>query len=49
MIDQDAETVTIIRDGKRGKLGKSKILKIIFREIKDEQEIAKIIETEKRN
>ncbi|AXR61744.1 LA_0442/LA_0875 N-terminal domain-containing protein [Leptospira mayottensis] len=48
VIDQDAETVTIIRDGKRGKLGKSKILKIIFKEIKDEQEIAKIIETEKK-
>ncbi|EMY76165.1 hypothetical protein LEP1GSC060_1612 [Leptospira weilii serovar Ranarum str. ICFT] len=48
VIDQDAETVTVIRDGKRGKLAKSKILKIIFKEIKDEQEINKIIEAEKK-
>ncbi|EMM99607.1 hypothetical protein LEP1GSC021_4529 [Leptospira noguchii str. 1993005606] len=48
VIDQDPETVTIIRDGKRIKLGKFKILKIIFKEIKDEQEIAKILEIEKK-
>ncbi|AOP33653.1 hypothetical protein A0128_07230 [Leptospira tipperaryensis] len=48
VIDQDSDAVTIIRDGKREKLGKSKILKIIFKEIKDEQEIAKIIEAEKK-
>ncbi|ASV10858.1 hypothetical protein B2G51_02635 [Leptospira santarosai] len=48
VIDQDAERVSVIRDGKRSKLGKSKILKIIFKEIKDEQEIARIIETEKK-
>ncbi|XDD51505.1 DUF5683 domain-containing protein [Leptospira sp. WS92.C1] len=48
VIDQDSESVTIIRDGKREKLGKIKILKIIFKEIKDEQEITKIIEAEKK-
>lgn len=48
VIDQDPETVTVIKDGKREKLGKSKILKIIFKEIRDEQEIAKIIEAEKK-
>ncbi|MBM9501915.1 hypothetical protein JWG44_16795 [Leptospira sp. 201903071] len=48
VIDQDSDAVTIIREGKREKLGKSKILKIIFKEIKDEQEIARIIEAEKR-
>lgn len=48
VIDQDPETVTIIKEGKRERLGKSKILKIIFKEIRDEQEIAKIIEAEKK-
>ncbi|RHX78309.1 LA_0442/LA_0875 N-terminal domain-containing protein [Leptospira yasudae] len=48
VIDQDPETVTIIKDGKRERLAKNKILKIIFKEIKDEQEIAKIIEAEKK-
>ncbi|RHX86288.1 hypothetical protein DLM78_10620 [Leptospira stimsonii] len=48
VIDQDANSVTIIRDGKREKIGKSKILKIIFKEIKNEQEIARIFEAEKK-
>ncbi|MBM9577360.1 hypothetical protein JWG45_09365 [Leptospira sp. 201903070] len=48
VIDQDSSTITIIRDGKREKLGKSKILKIIFKEIKDDQEIVRIIEAEKK-
>ncbi|TGK30954.1 hypothetical protein EHQ12_10880 [Leptospira gomenensis] len=48
VIDQDPESVTIIREGKRERLVKSKILKIVFKEIKDEQEIAKIVENERK-
>ncbi|MDV6236850.1 DUF5683 domain-containing protein [Leptospira ellisii] len=48
VIDQDPESVTIIREGKRERLAKNKILKIVFKEIKDEQEIAKIVENERK-
>ncbi|WP_040911451.1 LA_0442/LA_0875 N-terminal domain-containing protein [Leptospira broomii] len=48
VIDQSTDFVTILKETKRQAIPKSQILKIIFKDIKDEAELAKIIETEKK-
>ncbi|TGL64094.1 LA_0442/LA_0875 N-terminal domain-containing protein [Leptospira sarikeiensis] len=48
VIDQSTDTVTILKETKRQAIPKSQILKIIFKDIKDEAEIAKLFETEKK-
>ncbi|WP_039934376.1 LA_0442/LA_0875 N-terminal domain-containing protein [Leptospira inadai] len=48
VIDQSTDFVTILKDTKRQSIPKGQILKIIFKDIKDEAELAKIIETEKK-
>ena len=44
VIDQSTDTVTILKETKRQTLPKSQILKIIFKEIKDEAELAKLFD-----
>ncbi|EPG74728.1 hypothetical protein LEP1GSC058_1711 [Leptospira fainei serovar Hurstbridge str. BUT 6] len=48
VIDQSTDSVTILKETKRQSIPKNQILKIIFKEIKDETELAKIIEAEKK-
>ncbi|WP_246053033.1 LA_0442/LA_0875 N-terminal domain-containing protein [Leptospira semungkisensis] len=48
VIDQSTDAVTILKDTKRQTIPKSQILKIIFKDIKDEGELGKIFEAEKK-
>ncbi|TGN04194.1 LA_0442/LA_0875 N-terminal domain-containing protein [Leptospira dzoumogneensis] len=48
VIDQSTDSVTILKETKRQTLPKSQILKIIFKEIKDEAELAKLFDAEKK-
>lgn len=48
VIDQSTDAVTILRETKRQTIPKSQILKIIFKDIKDEGELGKIFEAEKK-
>ncbi|WP_167882224.1 LA_0442/LA_0875 N-terminal domain-containing protein [Leptospira langatensis] len=48
VIDQSTDAVTILKDTKRQTIPKTQILKIIFKDIKDEAELGKIFEAEKK-
>ncbi len=48
VIDQSTDAVVLLKDNKRQTIPKTQILKIIFKDIKDEAELVKIFETEKK-
>ncbi|MFB5650739.1 LA_0442/LA_0875 N-terminal domain-containing protein [Leptospira wolffii] len=48
VIDQSTDSVVLLRENKRQTVPKSQILKIIFKDIKDEAELGKIFEAEKK-